>query len=123
MSADFSWSSMVMEWAFLLTSSVSSLFCSLSLATCASALGSLAAGPLAWPGPTACPVRSHHERRVLVLLPLTRFILRGKDMSEAMRQLRCWFTSWIRAFWKSSRSLRARSQTEVTEDEVPWCRV
>ena len=36
---------------------------------------------------------------------LTRFILRGKDMSEAMRQLRCWFTSWIRAFWKSSLSL------------------
>ena len=25
----------------------------------------------------------------------TRFMLRGKDMSEAIRQLRCWFTSWI----------------------------
>ena len=25
----------------------------------------------------------------------TRFMLRGKDMSEAIRQFRCWFTSWI----------------------------
>ena len=29
------------------------------------------------------------------MVGLTRFMLRGKDMSEAMRQLRCWFTSWI----------------------------
>ena len=31
----------------------------------------------------------------MILVSRTRFILRGKDMSEAMRQWRCWFTSWI----------------------------
>ena len=31
----------------------------------------------------------------VILVSRTRFILRGKDMSEAMRQWRCWFTSWI----------------------------